>query len=239
MKLLFVDESDGFRKESRTHFVLVGVIVDSEELFQLEAAIAAFRRKFLAGSNLKALRGYRTFVHPKKLELTKELCERIRGLNISFVSSISGSRSSRNEKRESYVGCLSFLIERFFFYLVENDDRGAVVLDTLATGHQGYIRDHLQQIIGRGRKREGRYSDRIFKNVFFGDDEHANAIQLADLLCAAINAAVQRYLESNAEVSLTGNEDILVCYNSFLPLFWPRFRCFNGHVAGGGVKFWK
>ena len=239
MKLLFVDESDGFRKSIRTHFVLAGVIVDSEELFSFESVITKFRKRFLNGKSLKVLRSYKAFEHSEKLELTKALCKRISRFDISFIASISGSRSSRNEKKASYVGCLSFLIERFFFYLVENNSNGIIILDTLATGHQNYIRKHIQHIIANGRKREGKYNERIFKNVFFGNDDYTNAIQLADLLCAAINSALQRYLENCEESKLMGNEDMLVCYNSFLPLFWSHFRRFNGSVSGGGIKFWK
>lgn len=240
MKLLFVDESEGFEKKNRVHFVLFGTIVDSSEMFSLEREIANFRKKFLGGKNLKYLRGYKTLKFERKWKLSEKLYKTIgKKFDLKLVSAILGSRSSKDANKKSYVNALNFLIERYFFYLVENDDKGIIVIDTLATGHQSYIREQFQRIIVNGGKWEGRYKDRIFPIAFFGDDKHSNIIQLTDVFCAGLHAALQQFVEGNEEDELKGNEDVLVNYNSFLPLYWDFFRKFAGRISGGGIKFWK
>ncbi len=238
MRILFVDESEGFLKEKRDHFVLLGTIVEFEDAFELESKISEFRQKFLEGKNLKFLREYHSLAEDKKFELSKSLYELLDNHTIKLIASILGYVSVRSPNIESYVNALDFLIERYFFELFEKNDKGIIVLDRLDIGQENKIRKKFQEIIDTGEKREGKYKDRIFQIISFGDDKHSNVLQLTDLFCTGLHRAVSEYLKNNPDHSLKGNEDELVNYNRFLPLYWNLFRKYKGKVSGGGIKFW-
>jgi hypothetical protein len=236
MKLLFIDESFSQKND----FVILGIIIDSTMLINLEKQLSAFRVKNLGGENLKFLRTTRSIARDTKLKLSQELYSSLKPFSIKLISVVLGTWSAtRRTHIDQYCEAMRFMIERFFFYLHQNNDLGIIIIDSNQNSAQKEIRNKANQYILETTKREGKIRSRIYAPVFFCEDSYSNLIQLSDLMCAGIQNATFEYLKNNKEESLKKNEEALFQCNPFMSLYKEYFLTFRDNISGAGIKFWS
>src|SRR3989338_4622885 len=94
MDILFIDESEQINKEQKSHFVLLGTIVSSENLIPLERSLFKIAEKYNL-NNLKRLRTDRNLQSKDRILISNELYNSLQNFNVTLISSIMGSLSMR------------------------------------------------------------------------------------------------------------------------------------------------
>ena len=240
MDILFIDESEQINKEQKSHFVLLGTIVSSEKLIPLERYIFRIREKYKL-DNLKKLRTDRNIQPNQRLDISKELYDGLQDFNVTLISSIIGSLSMRKySKIFNYREAMTFIIERFYFYLHHNNKEGMIILDSNTKDITKPIRKEIYEYILSEEKREGKIRKRIYGPVFFCEDQFSHVIQLSDLCVAGLQRATWEMLKKIENSNdLKGREDELFQYNPFIQMYWKYFLTYRGRVSGAGIKYWN
>lgn len=237
---MFIDESERVDKNNKSHFVLLGTIVSSEKLIPLERCLFKIRDKHKL-SNLKELRISRKISRDKKIEYSTELYECLSDFNITLISSIIGTYSmNRYSKIDNYFKALTFVIERFYFYLHKRNKTGMIILDSNCKEITKPIRKKLYEYVLTEEKKEGKIRKKIYGPIFFCEDEFSHVIQLSDLCVAGLQSAAWGMLGNLKNSNdLKGKEEELVKYSDFLQMYWKYFMEYNGKVSGSGIKYWN
>ena len=240
MHILLLDESTQAQKNQESHFVLLGAIVHSDNLIPLERELANIAKKHNL-QNLKELRTRFDISRKDKVKISKEVYSCLSFFSVTLVSSIIGTYSMKNVSRtENYRTALEFIMERFFFYLHNQDSKGIVILDSNIKTITKPIRKNMFEFILTTEKREGKLRNRIYGPVFFCEDEYSHIIQLSDLCVAGLQRGSWELLKSLPNSGhFKGKEDQLCLHNEFLNMYWPHFMRYKGKVAGSGIKYWN
>ncbi len=96
---------------------------------------------------------------------------------------------------DSYFDALTFLIERFFINLKEDDTIGIIVFDSVNKTIEGSVKKKFTEFVSKeelvmfGRKK-GYYRDKIYPSLFFSNDEYSTILQSTDLIATSLNSAV-------------------------------------------------
>lgn len=242
MELLFIDESEQVKKDQKSHFVLLGTIISSENLIPLERCLYKIRDKYHL-KNLKELRTNREIITTKgeRIKISKELYGCLGDYNVKLLSSIIGPLSMKTcSKVDNYYDAMVFIIERFYFYLHKNNKEGMIILDSNCAEITKEIRRRVYNYILNEEKKEGKIRKKIYGPIFFCEDEFSHVIQLSDLCVAGLQRAVWDMLKTlKYSNNLKGAEDDLVKYNIFLEMYWFYFIRYKGKVSGAGIKYWN
>lgn len=240
MEILFIDESEQINKEQKSHFVLLGTIVSSQNLIPLERCLFKISEKYKLG-NLKSLRTDRNIQLKDRLLISQELYSSLQNFNVTLISSIIGSLSMRKySKINNYREAMKFVIERFYFYLHNNNKEGMIILDSNTREVTKPIRKDIYEFILNEEKKEGKIRKRIYGPVFFCEDQFSHVIQLSDLCVAGLQRATWEMLKKLENSNdLKGNEDELINYNKFLKFYWEYFLKYRNRVSGAGIKYWN
>jgi len=236
MKIIFIDESSN-KVNYLEYFILTGVIVDCDVLFDFEAEIEKFKKK-LTIRNLKDMRGQ---------ENTKELVSISKNYGIKSISVILGNISSKKQLREKYKEALDLIVERFFLYL-KPTNHGFIFFDSTTLqneiGKNGTTMIKERGVSMYSRPRGcfldlGEFKELIYPSILFTDDQSSNSLQLADRLCKAINGALKDSILNVGDLKLKNKEDDLLSYGKYLNLYYDLFMNKNGKIGGYGIKFWN
>jgi len=228
MKLLFVDESERNEMKKRYYFVILGAIIDKEQLINLERELLHFKEK----NNLNTLKELREmikyedssevhfkFKKERRLELTEELSEISEKNNIKTIGVIIGPSSNQiAEYAEVYYGALSFMIERFFLKLKKENKKGLIICDSIGKRREKEIKKKVHEFLKEGElmmfdKSKGKFIERIYPINLFLEDEFSSILQLTDLICTSLQSAVWKFINQNNDfnlLNLKGNENQLI-----------------------------
>jgi hypothetical protein len=240
MELLFIDESEQVKKDNKSHFVLLGTIVSSENLIPLERCLFKIKEK-LKLENLKELRTSRKFTKEDRVKYSQELYDCLEDFNVTLLSSIIGTYSMNNaSKTDNYYEAMTFIIERFYFYLHDRKKQGIIILDSNCEETTKQIRKRVYDYVLNEEKREGKIRKRIYGPIFFCEDEFSHVIQLSDLAVAGLQRATWEMLNTLEDSNnIKNNEDKLVNYSIFLKMYWKYFMKYKEKVSGSGIKYWN
>ena len=246
MKFMFVDESERNRKKTKNYFLLLGLIVDKENILNLELEINDFKKKH----DMKSLKELRSgkFNKDSRLECTHQLMKLLKTNHAKASSIILGPFSIRRKKlQETYLEGLDFLIERFYYGLKRENKIGLIVSDSLPKKTEKNLKLNIRQLIYEREmfmfgKSKGKCCERIHPTPLFIEDEYSNILQMTDLLCTSLQNAVWTYVEKNQDyelLKLKKNEDELINYGEYLHLYWDIIeRNSQGKASGWGIKIW-
>lgn len=124
------------------------------------------------------------------------------------------------DDEETYATGLMFLAERFQLLLQQEDDVGAIVVDSRFREQDSRLRRFFSDLTKDGSP----YSrlDRLVEGLFLGPSHHSIGLQCADLVCS-ITAAAER-----------GNGQA----RGYLKVLVPRFarHPVKGDLEGVGIK---
>ena len=145
--------------------------------------------------------------------------------------------------KENYFGALTFIIERFFRRVKRIGEKGLIIGDSLpnqvlsdvANKTSEYLKNEEMIIFN---KHFGKLDSFIYPSIFFQNDEHSNLLQITDLICASLQFSVREFRESNPDLPIKNNEDLLKEMNSFIEKYWVLFENNGGSVSGWGIKTW-
>lgn len=242
MEFLFIDESQHNKKENRLYFVQLGMIVNEKKLLYLESEIGKFKEKCKI-KNLKELK--KEFSKEKRLKLSKELFKIAQKNNIQIISIILGNISIREKLSEVYFGGLTFILERFFLELKQNNKEGVVFCDSFHEKFEKELKIKINRYLNKSGvilfgESKGKYIERIYPSILFLDDNYSNIMQLADILCSSLQRGVYNFIKEKRKMGLLqGNEDLLKDCCDYLNIYWDLFiKGYGGNVSGWGIKTW-
>lgn len=239
MKFLFIDESKRHNGLDKSFFILVGIMVNKENLFLLEEELRDFKKRSNF-NNLKSLR--ENLPEKKKLELTEEIALILKRHNSKVISAVLGKQSLKSKRKieEGYYDAIRFIIERFFIHLQKENRYGFIIHDSIEgiksfqKQVNNFILNEVQIIYNKER---GRYKEKIYPCLFFSREEYCEILQVSDLIAVALNSALFKSLQTTECIEINEN---LPKFNPFLEKYWPLFvRDPQGNVRGWGIKLWN
>lgn len=242
MKIMFVDESKRVELKKRKLFLSLGIIVDSEKMFEIESKLKVLRNKYSL-DNFKKLRT-NAFDIKKKKYICNEFTKILKESNSFVLSIILGSITMGNVRNfeDCYLESIAFMIDRFFINLNMSKDVGWVVHDSVEGSEkkfkEGFKNYVTTQIFSLPTWKTGyKISDRIYPCLSFFEDENCGLLQCSDLIALALNNAIWKDPKKLFEHDL--NIENLKKNNEFLGIYWDLFaRNKKGEVDGAGIKIW-
>jgi len=241
MIFCFVDESEN--RKSDYYLILLGVLVDSNSLFEISFEIEDLKEKF-GLKNLKELRNTQRFKQNDKLSATEQLANILRKYDVRFISVIEFPSSIKTDsynyvRKKLYYDAAYRLSERTTLYARRKNKKWILVADTLK--YKEDVFRSIKEKIKKDIREEGetfnlKIKYYLFETPFFVEDELCNFIQVADLVALSLNHALRNYLKEKAYPI---NIEILDEFSPYLSHYWPLFDK-NSHekVDGWGVKIW-
>ena len=245
--LMFIDES---RIEENQYTCVVGLIVPVRNVIRICKKINKKVKRYLGKEysfsdgtlNLK-------WIRKTKYEETpfSELSERqrhnfsnhvyriLKASNCTLLCSIV--EESENYQKAVEEG-LYFILERFFYFLRENDSQGIVISDKPPSGKNDYI-NRLISLVRSVEFWGEEFQERIYQDIFFTRDEWDPMIQVADLLAFTFSSYIRWCLKhiSLAELSEDYDFKYKLRKNRFFEMILPLIRKkSDGSVLGYGIK---
>jgi len=243
MRFLFIDETDKQKnKNNKYFFVLCGLVISGDNLISVTTDLNQIKEKY----KLKTLKDARKtkLKRDTKIEITKEIYDSLKKNKAEIRSAFIGNISLRNIEtvNDVYFGALTFLIERYFLTLKENNDTGIVVFDSVDKKLENKLRKKFFEYILNEKlvwvvsgRVEGYYKDRIFPSIFFSNDEHSAVLQATDLIATSLNSAIWADFQKG-----TLDVENLMAKNEYLKIYWPLFvKNSTGKISGWGIKIWQ
>lgn len=248
MFYLFVDES-----YDKNCFILLGCIVNTIELLNLEKALEDVAKKYEI-KNLRHLRS-KNLSKNIKIDATKSLTNVMEKYNVQIISCILSYRNIKFsiedkhlrikpfELKKDYEESLSFLIERFYKFLIKNQSSGIVIFDqfTIERDLKESIKNFLEGkkvLVNCLPTTKRYYSKVIYPSIFFTDDEYSLVLQLTDLILLSLHNGYEKCINEKKQVTKNDIEE-LWRYNEFLKEYFKFFqKDKNGKVSGWGIKVW-
>ncbi len=243
-KVMFLDESGDHSLEKIDQqfpvFCLAGCIFDEVE-YQTKSNEAINNFKIRYFNNTEIIlhsREIRKCEAPFNILLNqnvkKDFYNSLNNLISDLPFTIIASVISKQKLREQYTDpanpyalSLEFIMERFLFFLEENNDIGYISVESrdsrsntnlLATFTNTINYDSL---CGDNIILAKRFQDKIQKMIFITKQQNENGHQIADLI-AYPTAKFGLYPEK---------------VNSAFEIIKPKFRNINGNIMGYGLKF--
>jgi len=242
MKILFIDESKKVELKMRKLFLLLGIVVDSENLFRVEYRLKKLKEAYNL-NNLKDLKNNKLNLDKKK-EICKKITKILEEERCFVLSIILGQIAMRDVKsfEKCYLSAIGFLIDRFFLNLNLSKDYGLVIHDSVEGSEKMFregFREYVttQSFLLPGWKKGYKLSERIYPCLSFFDDQHCEILQCSDLIALALNSSLWKNDGNLSEQNI--NVEGLKKSNEFLEIYWNLFpKDKNGFVNGYGIKIW-
>ena len=237
-----MDESERAREQNTPPFLLCGMEIESTKLIHLENKLASLCDEWGLKS-LKSLRNTKQFTTIQKLNRTKEIVTLLKQNDVKVLSTILKRLSLEEQRNPSakYCDALGFILERFYIPLRKKNEDGIIFMDCVNKKIQSSLIETFaefgqQEHIMKGVL-QGKYKERVYRQLFFCDDKYSHIAQVTDLICASLQNAVWAAANKN-ELNST-NLDKLPDYCTYLKLYWDLFvKDSSGKVSGWGIKLW-
>jgi len=245
--VMFIDES---RLEKKKYTCVMGLIVPAERVIPICERIDKFVMSYLGkdysffdGSiNLKWLRRTRHEESPfGRLSQRRQLnfLKRVYGtLHYHGCTLVCCIVEELKDYQSAIKNGLYFILERFFYFLRENDSSGIVISDQPASGSYDYKKELVELV--RSREFWGkRFHERIYQDIFFTRDEWDPLVQIADLVTSTFSSYVKNCLKSKSLSELSEKYDFRyrlwknISFKTILPMIRKGY---DERVLGYGVK---
>ena len=219
MYFLYIDES----YERRTKYlVLGGFIINESDWNNLNEMIRSLKKKYFKSEtiNLKAIRrknydkdeNYISLTNQERMDFNEELYTILSRTEFTYMAClIDKDKMERSDKKFIFRMAYSFLIQRFHFFVQENDQRGLIIMDESKSPEIKSLFDYHNECLEKGVPYKVSYVEmklgedtimlkdykymeipHIIEHLLFLDDEHSNHLQVADMICAAISYKFNR-----------------------------------------------
>lgn len=242
MKLFFIDETGRQGSGGKDKFFfLCGLIVDSNSLIKLNTDLNQIAQN-KSITNFKDIRS--GVSNNKSASVHKEIAEALKKAGNKNVirSIIFGESTLRNSqsKTENYTGALSFLIERFYLQLKQDNEVGLMFFDSCDKKLESNIKRWFYKFVSTEEnkmnlKRNGFYRERIYPELIFCNDRYNLVLQITDVIASCLNYAVTKSFKESKSIDIQN----LNRKSKYLQEYWPLFaRSSFGEVGGWGIKFW-
>ncbi|MFH1971789.1 MAG: DUF3800 domain-containing protein [Patescibacteria group bacterium] len=246
--IIYIDES--YDKKSK-YIIMVGFIVPLEKWRTLNNEITQIKLKYFLNPtiNLKAVRRknydkdncWESLTKEKKEEFNKEFYETICKNEYTLIIGII-NKEKMDAKNKEFLFHLSysFIIERYQYFLSDNNSYGIVIMDIaeankeikeLRYSHRKFIKDGVpvkrEDSILKLGEQEISFKDykrlelkNICEDLIFLNDKNNNILQITDMIASAMFAKFNR----NSDVWYKKIEKIIRCSSS-------------NKIEGYGIKF--
>jgi len=245
--IMFIDES---RIEENGYTCVVGLIVPAIKVIRICRKINQIIKRYLGRDysfsdgtlNLKWIRRIKHEKTPfvrltqkQRYNFTKRVFRTLKVSDCTLLCSIV-------EERENYQNAvkegLYFILERFFYFLKENDSYGIVISDKPASGKYDYMNELIELV--RSFEYWGEeFKERIYQDIFFTRDEWDPMVQVTDLLAFTFSSYIRRCLKHIPLSELSEIRDFRyrLRENRFFKVIIPLIRKkSDGQVLGYGIK---
>lgn len=247
--IMFIDESRAKEKEL---VLVVGLIVPAKRIVEICQKVDEHIKRcvgkkysFLDSSfNLKWIRKTKSEkssykIGQKKLfRLSKGICETLISSQCTLLCSIS--QESKNQPYPDAIRQgLYFVLERFFYFLRDNDSYGIAISDEPASGTLKYRSSIIEQVRSSEFWGKG-FGHRIYQDLFFTRDEWDPLIQVTDLVAYNFSSYIRKCLEDISLSKLSSEHDFRyeLKKNRYFKLILPLIRHrSDGKVSGYGIKY--
>ena len=171
----------------------------------------------------------------QRLNFLKRIYRTLTSYDCTLVCSIV---QERNDYQTAIQEGLYFILERFFYFLRENDSAGIVISDQPASGTYDYRKEIVDSV--RSFEFWGKeFRERIYQDIFFTRDEWDPMIQVTDLLAFTFSSYIRWCLKhiSLSELSEVRDFRYRLRKNRFFKMTLPLIRKrLDGRVLGYGIK---
>ena len=245
--LMFIDES---RIEENRYTCVVGLIVSAGKAITICKKINQIIKRYLGKEfsfsdgtlNLKGIRKtkhektpFSALTERQRHNFSKRVYKTLKASNCTLLCSIvKESENYQNAVKEGVY----FIIERFFYFLRENDSNGIVISDKPASGKYDYMNELIESV--RSSEYWGKdFKERIYQDIFFTRDEWDPMIQITDLLAFTLSSYTRSCLKHISLSELSEKRDFRykLGKNQFFRMILPLIRkSSDGRVLGYGIK---
>jgi len=245
--IMFIDES---RIEENRYTCVVGLIVPARKVIGICKKINKIVKRYLGKEysfsdgtlNLKWIRKTKHEETPfsrlserQRHNFSKRIYRTLKTSNCTLLCSIVEERKNyQNAVKEG----LYFILERFFYFLRENDSYGIVISDKPASEKYDYMNELIELV--RSFEFWGKeFRERIYQDIFFTRDEWDPMIQVTDLLAFTFSSYIRWCLKhiSLSELSEVRDFRYRLRKNRFFKMTLPLIRKrSDGRVLGYGIK---
>jgi hypothetical protein len=244
---MFVDES---RIEKGRFTCVTGLVVPARNAFKICQRTDQLIKKYLGeeysfydGSvNLKWVRTtkyknspFTTLTETQQYRFTREVYKTLALLDCIVLCSIEKEwKDYAHAMKEG----LYIILERFFYFLRDNESYGIVISDQPVSGEHAYKREIIELVRSSefwGKK----FQERIYQDVFFTRDEWDPLIQVTDLLAYTFSSYIRKCLKNIPLSKLSERYDFhyKLRENKYFKLILPLIRKGpNGRIRGYGIK---
>lgn len=244
--LMFIDES---RIEENQFTCVTGLIVPAKKVIGICQKMNKNVKRYLGKEysfsdgtlNLKWIRKtkheetpFSRLTQRQRNNFSKRVYRTLKVANCTLLCSVV--KEWENYQTAVQQG-LYFILERFFYFLRENDSQGIVISDKPPSGKY----DYMNELIGLVRSAEfwgEEFQEKIYQDIFFTRDEWDPMIQVTDLLAFTFSSYIKWCLKQIplSELSETYDFRYKLRENRFFKEILPLIRKRDGRVLGYGIK---
>ena len=245
--IIFIDES---RIEEKQLTFVVGLIVPAQKILEICKKMDMVIKKYLGKKyscsdgtvNLKHLRTTKYQESPfsklsskKRSGFTKRIYQILKDCACALICDI--------EMMKDYSSAIEtglyLVLERFFYFLRENDSLGIVVSDQPFNEKLSYKKKLVEQV--RSSEYWGlEFQERIYQDMFFTRDEWDPLVQVTDLTAYTLSKYVRNCLNSISLSDLSEKHDFRykLKKNPYFKAIMPLIRTSpQGKISGYGIKY--
>lgn len=243
MKIMFLDES-GDHSLSKIDdqfpvFCLAGCIFDENEYQQnSKARIDAFKIRYFNNPEIilhsreirKCEPPFNILLNATtKRDFYKDLNNMLASLPYTILASVILKKKLKvrySDPANPYALSLQFIMERFLYYLEENNDVGYISVESRDPKSNTDLLNTFTDIINNGSGSDihhvsaKQFQSKIQKMIFVTKQQNENGHQIADLVAYP-----------TAKYGLNSKKE-----NLAFSVIEPRFRRMNGKISGYGLK---
>jgi len=245
--IMFIDES---RIEKKRYTCVIGLIIPAEEVVPICQKTNQIIKKYLGKDysfsdgtlNLKWIRKtkheetpFSRLTERKRNNFSKRVYRTLKVANCTLLCSVV---KEWENYQTAVKGGLYFILERFFYFLRDNNSYGFVISDKPPSGKYDYMNELIESVRSFEYWGKG-FEERIYQDIFFTRDEWDPMIQVADLLAFTFSSYMRTCLKNVPLSKLSKRYDFRykLRENRFFKLIIPMIRKGpNGRVLGYGIK---
>lgn len=246
---MFIDESR-FEDEDEKYTCVMGLIVPAGKAVRISKKANRAVREYIGRKyslldgtiNLKLLRQtkhkespFSKLTEEQRFKLTRKIYNMLESNECTLVCSIVQERENYSEAMKSGI---YFILERFFYFLNENNSSGMVISDQPVSEKHDYM-EELMKLVRSEEYWDRKFHERIYQNIFFTRDEWDPIIQITDQVAYCLSAYIRNYLSTISLQRLSEKYDFRykLRKNPFFTMLLPLIRTGpTGLMSGRGVK---
>lgn len=244
---MFIDEC---RIEKKRYTCVIGLIIPAEAVVPICQRTNQIIKKYLGEDysfsdgtlNLKWIRKTKHEKTPfaklskkQRYNFSKRIYKTLKTSNCTLLCSVV--KEWKNYQSAIKDG-LYFILERFFYFLGENDSSGIVISDKPASGTYDY-KNEIIELVRSTEFRGKEFQERIYQDIFFTRDEWDPLVQITDLIAFTFSSYIRRCLKTIPLSKLSKKQDFRykLRENRFFRMILPMIRKGpNERVLGYGIK---